>query len=145
MAQEKFGASERFACKVIGQNRSAFRKKKPDMSFTEAQLRAALRAVAVKHPAWGWRKARWHLLAKPEWASVALNGKRVRRLWRLEGLTCKPTTRKKRRSGPGAGEHKRLTAEYPMHVVTQSFDQHWRATRRHLSRPELTNGPSPCT
>jgi putative transposase len=39
MAVEKFGASERFACKVIGQNRSAFRKKKPDMGFEEAQLR----------------------------------------------------------------------------------------------------------
>ncbi|BAS18457.1 hypothetical protein AHiyo8_pI67610 (plasmid) [Arthrobacter sp. Hiyo8] len=41
MAVEKFGASERFACKVIGQNRSAFRKKKPDIGFEEARLRAA--------------------------------------------------------------------------------------------------------
>jgi putative transposase len=36
MAVEKFGASERFACTVLGQNRSAFRKKKPDMGFAEA-------------------------------------------------------------------------------------------------------------
>jgi putative transposase len=64
MAVKKFGASERFACKVLGQNRSAFRKTKPDMGFEEAQLRAALRAVAVKHPAWGWRKDRWHLLTQ---------------------------------------------------------------------------------
>ena len=35
MAVEKFGASERFACKILGQNRSAFRKKKPDTSFEE--------------------------------------------------------------------------------------------------------------
>lgn len=79
MAVEKFGASERFACKVLGQNRSAFRKTKPDMGFEEAQLRAELRAIAVKHPAWGWRKARWHLLAQPAWDGVALNRKRVRR------------------------------------------------------------------
>lgn len=38
MAVEKFGASERFACKVIGQNRSAFRKKKPDMGFEEMRI-----------------------------------------------------------------------------------------------------------
>ena len=49
------------------------------------QLRAALRTIAVKHPAWGWRKARWHLLAQPEWDGVALNRKRIRRLWRDEG------------------------------------------------------------
>ena len=51
VAVEKFGASERFACALLGQNRSAFRKKKPDMGFEEMQLRAELRAVAVKHPA----------------------------------------------------------------------------------------------
>ena len=85
MAVEKFGASERLACKILGQNRSAFRKKKPDMGLAEAELRAALRAVAVTHPAWGWRKARWHLRAQPAWTGVALNAKRVRRLW---PLTC---------------------------------------------------------
>ena len=47
MAVEKFGASERFACKVLGQNRSALRKARPVVSFEEARLRAALRAVAV--------------------------------------------------------------------------------------------------
>jgi hypothetical protein len=102
MAVEKFGASERFACALLGQNRSAFRKKKPARGFEEVQLRAELRAVAVKHPAWGWRKARWHLLAQPDWDGVALNRKRIRQLWRDEGLTCKPRTRKKRRTGPGA-------------------------------------------
>ena len=68
MAVEKFGASERFACKVLGQNRSALRKARPVVSFEEARLRAALRAIAGEHPAWGWRKARWRLLAQPEWA-----------------------------------------------------------------------------
>ena len=36
VAVEKFEASERFACAVLGQNRSAFRKKKPDMGFEES-------------------------------------------------------------------------------------------------------------
>jgi hypothetical protein len=84
MAVEKFGASERFACALLGQNRSAFRKKKPGMGAEKAHLRTELRAVAGKHPAWGWRKARWHLLAPPAWDGVKLNRKRVRRLWRDE-------------------------------------------------------------
>jgi hypothetical protein len=89
VAVEKFGASERFACPVLGQNRSAFRKMRPEMGFQEGQRRMELRAVAGKHPAWGWRKARWHLLGQPSWEGVALNRKRIRRLWREEGLTCK--------------------------------------------------------
>ncbi|SJM65655.1 Integrase [Arthrobacter rhombi] len=92
------------------------------ISFEEAQLRADLRAVAQTYLAWGWRKARWHLLEQPQWDGVALNKKRLLRLWRLEGLTCNPKARKKRRSRSCAGERKRLRAEYPMHVV--SFDFH---------------------
>jgi transposase InsO family protein len=128
MAVEKFGASERFACKVIGQNRSAFRKKKPDMGFEEAQLRA----VAGKHPAWGWRKARWHLLARPAWNGVALNRKWMRWLWRDEGLACKPRARKKRRTGPGAGQQKRLTARHSMHVVDFDFQPDVTSCGRHI-------------
>ncbi len=79
--------SERFACKVLGQNRSALRIGRPGVGFEEARLRSDLRAVAGKHPAWGWRKACWHLLEQPQWDGVALNKKRVLRLWRLEGLT----------------------------------------------------------
>lgn len=48
------------------------------VSFEEVQLRTDLRAAAVKHPAWGWRKARWHLLEQPQWDGVALNKKRIR-------------------------------------------------------------------
>lgn len=121
MAVEKFGASERFACKVLGQNRSVLRKSRPVVSLGEARLRADLRSVAGKHPVWGWRKARWYLLAQPQWAGVVINAKRVRRLWRLEGLTCKPKARKRRRTGPEAGEQKRLKAQYPMHVVSFDF------------------------
>jgi putative transposase len=95
------------------------------------RLRAALRAIAV-HPAWGWREARWHLLARPEWDGVALNRKRIRRLWRDEGLTCKPKARKKRRTGPGAGEQKRLTAEYPMHVVSFDFQSDLTSCGRYI-------------
>ncbi|MGO2647264.1 MAG: IS3 family transposase [Brevibacterium aurantiacum] len=132
MAQEKFGASERFACKVLGQNRSALRKGQPEVSLEEAQLRSDLRTIAGKYPAWGWRKARWHLLRQTAWVGVALNKKRVRRLWRVEGLTCKPKARKKRRTGPDAGAQKRLRAEYPMHVVSFDFQSDVTSCGRHI-------------
>ena len=61
-----------------------------------------------------------------------MNGKRVRRLWRQEGLTCKPKARKKRRTGPGAGEQKRLTAEYPMHVLSFDFQSDVTTCGRHI-------------
>ena len=129
---EKFGASERFACQVLGQNHSALRKKKPPMSSDEAQLRADLRAIASKHPTWGWRKARWHLLNTKRWADTVLNSKRVRRLWRTQGLACKPKRRKKRRTGPGAGEQKRLTARYPMQVLSFDFQSDVTSCGRHI-------------
>lgn len=98
----------------------------------EVRLRSELRAIAAKHPAWGWRKARWHLRAQSAWAGVALNGKRVRRLWRQEGLICKPKARKKRRTGPGAGEEKRLSAEYPMDVLSFDFQSDVTTCGRHI-------------
>jgi putative transposase len=100
------------------------------MGFEEAQLRAEPRAVAVKHPAWGWRKARWHLLAQPDWYGTALNRKRIRRFWRDEGLTCKLRARKKGRTGPG--DQKRLTAEYTMHVVSFDFQSEVTSCGRHI-------------
>ncbi|MGO4807892.1 hypothetical protein AB4089_22555 [Arthrobacter sp. 2MCAF15] len=64
------------------------------MGFEE---NAAPRSFARRRgetPVWGWQKAHWHLLAQPEWDGAALNRKRV---WRDEGLVCKP-------SGPAMAE-----------------------------------------
>lgn len=132
MAMEKFGASQRFACRVLGQNRSVLRRKKPPPSVDETRLREQLRAVATRFPAWGWRKARWYILSLPQWAGVPVNAKRVRRLWRDEGLMCKPKARKKRRTGPGAGAGQRLVAQYPMHVVSFDFQSDATADGRHV-------------
>jgi putative transposase len=132
MAVEKFGASERLACKILGQNRSAFRKKKPDMGFEEARLRTELRALAGKHPSWGWRKARWHLAGTAGMGGHSAGPEAVRRLWREEGLVCKPRARKKRRAGPGAGEQQRLTAQHPMHVVSFDFQSDVTSCGRHI-------------
>lgn len=129
---DQFGASERFACQVLGQNRCALRKKKSTMSFDEAQLRADLRSVASTHPTWGWSKARWYLLSAERWKDIVLNSKRVRRLWREECLVCKPRRRKKHQTGPGTGKQKRLTAEHPMHVFSFDFQSDVTSCGRHI-------------
>jgi putative transposase len=103
MAVEKFGASERLACKILGQNRSAFRKKKPDMGFEEARLRTELRALAGKHPSWGWRKARWHLAGTAGMGGHSAGPEAVRRLWREEGLVASPGRGRSAAPGPAPG------------------------------------------
>ena len=64
---------------------------------------------------------------------MALNNKRVRRLWREEGLVCKP---KGAEETPGRsrrrGSQKRLTAEYPMHVVSFDFQSDVTSCGRHI-------------
>src|SRR3546814_5357111 len=57
-----------------------------------------LRAFAKRRPRWGWRRAAKELRR----AGWKVNNKRVRRLWRDEGLQVPTKTRKKRLSGVGA-------------------------------------------
>jgi putative transposase len=61
---ERFGVSQRRACRVVGQHRSVqqYAPQRPEVD--EARLRARLRQIATKHPRWGWRKA--HAIAKSE-------------------------------------------------------------------------------
>jgi len=130
-AVEKFGASERFACKIIGQNRSAFRKTKPDPGFEETRLRSALHAIAIKHPAWGGGKPAGTCSPRSglDWRSTtnAYAGSGARK-----ASSVNPRRGKKRRTGPGAGEQKRLTADYPMHVVSFDFQSDVTSCRRHI-------------
>jgi putative transposase len=80
----------------------------------EARLRARLRRIAREHPRWGWRMA-WRVLRRERggpWSGV--NHKRIRRLWREEGLRRPARTRKRRRVAPEQAE--RLRAEHPNQV-----------------------------
>ena len=63
----------------------------------EAVIREQLRAFAKKRPRWGWRRAATHLRN----LGHAINNKRVRRLWRDEGLQVPQRKRKKRLTGTG--------------------------------------------
>lgn len=89
--QQRFGVSQRRACKLLGQPRSTQRLAPAAPSDEEERLRARLRAFAVDRPRWGWRRA--HVGLRSEGRRV--NRKRVRRLWRKEGLRVPARTRQK--------------------------------------------------
>ena len=98
MLRDRFGVSERRACTVVGLHRSTMRLKQAPISDDEAKLRAWLRKFSLDRPRWGWRRAAIAARA----AGWAVNNKRVRRLWRDEGLRVRQRRKKKRLTGIGA-------------------------------------------
>lgn len=98
MLRARFGVSERRACAVVGQHRSTQRLDPPVPSDEERQLREFLRAFSTERPRWGWRRAA--VAARREGWQV--NNKRIRRLWRDEGLQVPRKRRKKRMVGIGS-------------------------------------------
>jgi putative transposase len=97
MLRERFGVSQRRACRVAGQHRSTQRLDPPTPSQDEQRLRAWLRAFAKARPRWGWRRAAKQ--ARRE--GLVVNDKRVQRLWRDEGLKVPYRKRKKPHRGIG--------------------------------------------
>jgi putative transposase len=95
--RERFGVSERRACKVVGIHRSTQRLDPPPITDEETELRAFLRQFATERPRWGWRRAAKE--ARRQGRHV--NDKRIRRLWRDEGLRVPHKRRKKRLTGVG--------------------------------------------
>jgi len=90
----KLGVSQRFACRVTGQNRGTQRR--PPRHHTpadpDAGLRSWLRAYARTHPRWGFRRA-YHDARGEGWT---VNHKKIQRLWREEGLRVPQPRRRKR-------------------------------------------------
>jgi putative transposase len=73
----KHGVSERFACRVLGQNRSTQRKK-PSRPDDEAALTADITALAIQFGRYGYRRIT-AMLRDRGWR---VNAKRVARIWR---------------------------------------------------------------
>jgi putative transposase len=111
----RFGVSERRACRVIGQHRSAQRRAPRLRLAAEEKMRRRLREIARRHPRWGWKTA--HTILRREGWMV--NRKRTRRLWRDEGLRRPAPCKRKRTRPPGGGELFR--AEHPNHVWAIDF------------------------
>ncbi len=97
MLRERFGVSERRACSVVGLHRSTMRLTPPPLGDEESRLRAWLRTFSTDRPRWGWRRAA-KMARRAGWA---VNDKRIRRLWREEGLRIPQRRRRKRLTGIG--------------------------------------------
>ena len=95
--RERFGVSERRACTVVGIHRSTMRLTPSPMTAEEAELRAWLRRFSTDRPRWGWRRAA-KMARRAGWK---VNNKRIRRLWREEGLRVPQRRKKKRLTGIG--------------------------------------------
>jgi putative transposase len=87
------GVSERFACRVTGQNRATQRREPTGTTVADpdAGLRQWLRQYAKDHPRRGFRPA-YHDARGEGWA---VNHKKIQRLWREGGLRV-PQRRRKR-------------------------------------------------
>jgi hypothetical protein len=97
MLQQRFGVSERRACRLVGQHRSTQRLGPPVPSDDEVELRKFLRNFWRRRPRWGWRRAAKQA-CREGWR---VNDKRVQCLWRDEGL--KVPYRKRKRPLRGIG------------------------------------------
>ncbi len=73
---ERFGCSQRRACRVVGQSRSSQRLGPAPVVEVEWVLRARLRQLSGEYPRWGWRKA--HAIARSE--GLVTSRKRTHRL-----------------------------------------------------------------
>ena len=122
---ERFGVSERRACRVTGQWRSTQRLACRPIPDEEEKLRRRLRDIAREHPRWGWKTAH-AILRRDGWS---INRKRTQRLWRSEGLR-RPAPCKRKRRRPESGELFR--AERPNHVWALDFQFDETADHRRL-------------
>jgi putative transposase len=111
--------SERRACRVVGQHRSAQRYVRLPDDF-EARLVKEMRGLAETHPRWGYRQIHALLVAE----GWKVNRKRIERLWRLEGLKVPPSKSKQSGKKAGGGSQNaiwNLPAVYPDHIWTFDF------------------------
>ncbi len=113
---EVLGVSERFACRVVGQQRSTQRRplRATTPADPDAALRDWLRQWVKDHPRRGFRNAYWD--ARGE--GWAMNHKKIQRLWREEGLRVPQRRRRKR---TGTSNALQPTADAPNRVWAVDF------------------------
>ena len=130
--QDRFGVSQRRACRVVGQHRSTQRRLPAARADADAEYGAWLCRFAQSHPRWGWRKA--HDVAARE--GLVVNPKRTLRLWRAHHLQ-RPAPQRRKRQRLGDGTAARLRAEHPNHVWALDFQFDETAQRRRLKLPDV--------
>jgi putative transposase len=95
---ERYGISQRRACRVLGRSRSNLRYRRRQRGDESALIREIQR-LARRFPRYGYRRIH-AMLARRGWS---INLKRVRRLWNELGLKRPVRLRKLRKLGPKPG------------------------------------------
>ena len=117
ICQERYGISERRACRVLRQPRTTqrYRSRRP----SQIALRMRLKELAAARPRWGCR--RLHILLRRE--GWLVNHKRVRRLYCLEELQLPRRRRKKIVSRPRVPlpEPERANERWALDFVSDEF------------------------
>src|SRR5690606_2473600 len=125
--QQRFGVSERRACRVVGQPRSSQRYE-PEQPARDRALVDEMEKLARKHPRYGYRRI-WACLRREGWR---VNRKRVQRLWREHGFKVVRHQSKRRRLGSSENGAERLRAERRNHVWSYDFTMDQTADGRRL-------------
>jgi transposase InsO family protein len=95
---ERYGASQRRICRVLGRPRSTVRYRRRPRADEPALVRA-IKRLARRHPRFGYRRVH-AMLVRHGWS---VNIKRVRRLWGELGLKRPVRLRRPRKLGPKPG------------------------------------------
>lgn len=111
-----YGVSERLACRVLGQHRSTQRRI-PKQPEDKVALTADIIALATQYGRYGYRRIT-ALLREAGWL---VNKKRVKRIWRREGLKVPQKQPRRGRLWLNDGFCIRLRPEYPNHVWSCDF------------------------
>lgn len=116
LSRQKYGISERKACKILSIQRSVQRyiSKQPD---DEAKLREDVIRLACKYGRYGYRR----IIALLKAEGWRINHKRVERIWKEEGLKVPKRQPKRKRLYFNDGSCIRLRPLYPNHVWSYDF------------------------
>jgi len=114
--RQKFGASERRACRVLDQTRSTQRRQMMPLGDEEA-LRGDVIKLAGRYGRYGYRRVT-ALLRADGWQ---VNHKRVERIWRQEGLKVPRKQPKRGRLWLNDGSCIRLRPTHRGHVWSYDF------------------------
>jgi len=117
-ARQRFGVSERRACRVLHQPRATQRRER-QVPEDEPRLVAAMTALAQQYGRYGYRRIM--ALLRPEGWHV--NHKRIEQLWRREGLKVPAKQPKRSRLWLNDGSCVRLRPLWKDHVWAYDFVQ----------------------
>ena len=115
-ARRKYGVSERYACRVLGQWRGTQRYLPMDRPDEEA-LTEAMIALAIEYGRYGYRR----IAVKLREAGWHVSTDRVQRIWRQEGLKVPQKQRPRGRLWLNDGSCVRLRPERANHVWSYDF------------------------